>query len=205
MSDGRRGAVRSEAARRAILQATARLFAARGYDHLTIEGVAAEAGVGKQTIYRWWPSKGALVADCLLEGLLLPDRFSPPDTGDIRADLVTWLDEVLGLLGTPLGDALLRSLIAAAAENADVGRRLRESLGASSSLTERLEAAVAGSELRSDAPLVAIGDALVGALILRALSRAPVEPDAAGLLVDAVLSSAFSSSIVTPHYAKEQS
>jgi AcrR family transcriptional regulator len=205
MSDGRRGAVRSEAARRAILQATARLFAARGYDHLTIEGVAAEAGVGKQTIYRWWPSKGALVADCLLEGLLLPDRFSPPDTGDVRADLVTWLDEVFGLLGTTLGDALLRSLIAAAAENADVGRRLRESLGASSSLTERLEAAVAGSELRSDAPLVEIGDALVGALILRALSRAPVEPGAAGVLVDAVLSSAFSSSILIPDPTKEQS
>jgi len=61
----RSGPVRSEAARQAILEATARLLVERGYDHLTMEGIAATAGVGKQTVYRWWPSKGAVIAECL--------------------------------------------------------------------------------------------------------------------------------------------
>jgi AcrR family transcriptional regulator len=56
VNEHRTGRVRSEAAREAILSATVRLIHARGYDHLTIEGVAKEAHVGKQTIYRWWPS-----------------------------------------------------------------------------------------------------------------------------------------------------
>ncbi|MDQ4110388.1 MAG: TetR/AcrR family transcriptional regulator, partial [Actinomycetota bacterium] len=77
----RRGAVRSEEARMAVLDATGRLFATQGYDHLTIEGIAAEAGVSKQTIYRWWSSKSAVVADAMIEDLLLPDQPVVPDTG----------------------------------------------------------------------------------------------------------------------------
>ncbi len=137
-----RGPVRSEGARIAILEATARQFAARGYDHLTIEGIAADAGVGKQTIYRWWASKGALVAECLIEGMLLPRRLSPPDTGDIRADLTAWLDRILALRADPQGETLLRSIVAAAAENADIGRRLRDSLAGSQSIAGRLEASI---------------------------------------------------------------
>ncbi|MEL4319262.1 TetR/AcrR family transcriptional regulator [Leifsonia sp. YIM 134122] len=187
MSEQRRGAVRSEAARRAILEATARLFAARGYDHLTIEGVAHEAGVGKQTIYRWWPSKSALVADCLLEGMLLPNRLGPPNTGDIRADLVTWLDEIFELVAQPIGESLILSLIAAAAENPDVGRRLYASMGATSALVERFEAAIAASEIRDDAPVQEIGEALMGPLVVRMLSRSPITPGTAERLVDVVL------------------
>ncbi|KQO95803.1 hypothetical protein ASF30_19610 [Leifsonia sp. Leaf264] len=187
MSEQRRGAVRSEAARRAILEATARLFAARGYDHLTIEGVAHEAGVGKQTIYRWWPSKSALVADCLLEGLLLPNRLGPPNTGDIRADLISWLDEIFELVGQPIGESLILSLIAAAAENPDVGRRLYESMGATSSLVDRFETAIADSEIRADASVQEIGEALMGPLIVRMLSRTPLTPGTAERLVDVVL------------------
>ena len=70
---GRRGPKRSEEARLAILHAAAARVVAHGYDHLTMEGVAADAKVGKQTIYRWWPSRSALVADCLAERLLLAE------------------------------------------------------------------------------------------------------------------------------------
>jgi len=187
MSEHRRGAQRSEAARVAILGATARLFAERGYDHLSMEGIAAEAGVAKQTIYRWWPSKGALVAECLLEGILLPTRFQPPDTGDIRADMIAWLHEIFTMLEHPEGAKLMRSLIAAAAENADVGRRLRDSLGVSSSLVERLRAAVDAGQLPRETGLQEVGEALVGVVILRALSRAPLAEGDERRLVDAVL------------------
>ncbi|MFD0559546.1 TetR/AcrR family transcriptional regulator [Stackebrandtia endophytica] len=187
MTGRRRGAVRSEAARRAILSATARLFAQAGYDNLAMERIAAEAGVGKQTIYRWWPSKGELVAECLLEGMLLPQRFALTDTGDLRADLVDWIQRLFDILSEPGGEGLLRSLIAAATENADVGRRLRDSLGGTSSIAVRLASAVASSQLRADAPLQEVGEALIGAVLVRALGRVPVAEGDAARLVDAVL------------------
>jgi AcrR family transcriptional regulator len=187
MTDHRRGPARSEQARVAILEATARQFAERGYDHLTMEGIAAEAKAGKQTIYRWWSSKGALVADCLIEGLLLPDNLNPPNTGDLRADLETWLQGILGLLERPGGDALMRSLVAAAAENADAGRLLHESLGVGSTLIVRLQAAVDDSQLPADAPLREIGEALVGSVILRVIGRVPTADGGPARLVQAVL------------------
>lgn len=187
MAEGRRGAPRSETARRAILDATVSQFATRGYDHLTIEGIAAEAGVGKQTIYRWWPSKGALVAECLLAGLLLPDAFQPPDTGDLRSDLTTWLDELLRFADAPGNGALFTSLVAAAAENQDVGRHLDETLGAASALVARLQKALDDGDLRADAPLHEIADALVGAVVLHIIRRSPAPADRARLLAEAVL------------------
>jgi len=187
MSDHRQGPVRSEAARLAVLDATSRLFAVKGYDHFTMEGVAAEAGVSKQTIYRWWSSKGALIAESLLEGRLFPDQFIPTDTGDIRRDLGSWLHQVFTLAEEPQGEFLVRSLIAAAAENAEVGRRLNEQLGATDSLTERLQKAVDAGQLRADAPLAEVGEALVGAVIMRALSRTPTDPEAIDRLISVVL------------------
>ena len=184
----RSGPVRSEAARQAILQATAELLAERGYDHLTMEGIAAKADVGKQTIYRWWPSKGAVISECLLEGMLLPDRLLLPDTGDIRRDLLTWLDAVFSLLESPEGEAILRALIAAAAEHAEVGRRLRDSLSGSESISGRLERAIGTvPNLPEGAPVDEVAEALIGALLLRALSRSPVEPSDAERLLDAIL------------------
>ncbi|WP_255447087.1 TetR/AcrR family transcriptional regulator [Schumannella soli] len=189
----RGGRVRSENARLAILDATASEFARRGYEHLTIEGIAAAAGVGKQTIYRWWRSKGDLVAEAVLEDRLLGERFHIPDTGDLRADLATWLGEVFGMLAGPEGEGLLRSLIAAAADNADIGRRLRERIageGAGSgeaSVTDRLRSAVAAGELATSAPVAEIAELLVGAVILRALSRTGGDREAVSRLVAAIV------------------
>ncbi|XVU26282.1 TetR/AcrR family transcriptional regulator C-terminal ligand-binding domain-containing protein [Actinoplanes sp. CA-054009] len=86
----RRGRTRSEPTRRAILAATRDELAAHGYDKLSIDRIAAAAGAGKQTVYRWYPSKSSLIADCLLETEVL-DGPSVPHTTDIRADLRTWL------------------------------------------------------------------------------------------------------------------
>lgn len=188
MSASRRGATRSEAARQAILHATAELFAERGYEHLSIEGVAAQAGVGKQTIYRWWPTKGALVAECLLEGMLLPAHLSIPDTGDLRSDLIAWLERIFALLHDSNGRGLMTSLIAAATANADIGARLRDSLGGDASLAGRLMTGIAAGQLRANAPVTELSEALVGAVIVKALSGRDVGPEDAATLVDALLS-----------------
>src|SRR4051812_17961042 len=83
------GRPRSEEARRAVLAASAHLVERDGYGTLTMEGIARSAGVSKQTVYRWWPSKAAVVLEALNEGaeLLAPD----PDTGSLESDLRPFL------------------------------------------------------------------------------------------------------------------
>lgn len=82
---------RSERSRRAILDAALALLGEAGYNKLTIEAIAARAGVGKQTIYRWWPSKAAVLLDASLALAGEPDAEGGwaglPDTGDLAADL----------------------------------------------------------------------------------------------------------------------
>ncbi len=100
--------MRSTAAREAILDATlATVPRAVATTGSRSRASRRKRGVGKQTIYRWWPSRGALIADCLVDGRLIPVDFVVPDTGDLLADVETWLRSVLSILEAPQGDALL--------------------------------------------------------------------------------------------------
>lgn len=171
VNEHRSGPVRSTAAREAILDATARLFHNQGYDRLTIEGIAKEAGVGKQTIYRWWPSRGALIGECLAEGRLIPVDLVVPDTGDLITDVAAWLHTVMSLVDAPEGGALLRSLVSAATEDAGVGAQLTDSLGVEEHLSERLRVGIRAGQLRADAPVEQIGAAILGAIIVQSLGR----------------------------------
>jgi AcrR family transcriptional regulator len=108
-----RGRRRSEATRRAILAASLALLAERGYAALTIEAIAARAGAGKQTIYRWWPSKAAVVLDALnaQAAMLVP----VPQAGTARARLAGFLRETFaGAERQPEIATVLRALMAAA-------------------------------------------------------------------------------------------
>ncbi|QIK63566.1 TetR/AcrR family transcriptional regulator [Leucobacter viscericola] len=169
---GRRGPKRNEQARIAILQATSARVLENGYDQLTIEGVAADARVSKQTIYRWWPSRSALVAECLAERMLLTEFFVPEDSGDLRADVIRWLENIIGFLGSPGNSGLLRSLLIAATENTEVATHLNERLGMWEMLGERFTAAIEADQLPADTPLAELGDALMGALVVRDLRGA---------------------------------
>ena len=88
---------RNESARQAILAAAIALVAELGYEKASIEGIARRAGVGKQTIYRWWPSKGAVVLEALDDSLATVVDF--PDSGDIVEDLRVQMTGVTELLG----------------------------------------------------------------------------------------------------------
>jgi AcrR family transcriptional regulator len=187
MAEHRRGAPRSEAARIAVLETTAELFAERGYDQLTIEGIASEAGVAKQTIYRWWKSKSELVAECLFEGRLLPTGLVPPDTGDIRNDLTTWLDALFRFTDEPKNSELVRSLVVVAAENESVGRRLDASLGVPTLLATRLDTATTTGDLPTETPPNEIINALIGAVVVHVLQRTSAAPGAAKRLVSLLL------------------
>lgn len=102
------GRPRSEQARAAILHATLGLLEQVGFGDLSIEAVAARAGVGKTTIYRWWPSKAALVADAFMSSVIRETRF--PDTGSIREDLRAQMQRLAGIFRGPRG-RILRSLM----------------------------------------------------------------------------------------------
>jgi AcrR family transcriptional regulator len=118
-----RGRPRSEEARRAILNAALEIAAESGYAALTIEGIAARAGVGKQTIYRWWPTK----ADVLLEaGAAKADLRVPlDDRGSYAADLRAFLTASYKMANDRALADLLRALMAEAQLNEAFGERFR--------------------------------------------------------------------------------
>lgn len=117
------GRPRSQTSRQAILKASLELVAETGYAALTIEGIATRAGVGKQTIYRWWPTK----ADVLLEaGATKADTHVPvTDHGSYRADLQAFLKASYQIASHPQMATLLRALMAEAQINPDFGERFR--------------------------------------------------------------------------------
>ncbi|MEU8898604.1 TetR/AcrR family transcriptional regulator [Nocardia sp. NPDC048505] len=108
------GRRRNDAARRAILAAAIDLLGRAGGDvlHTTMDEIAAAAGVGKQTIYRWWPSKGAMLAEAMAEWARAsaPD----PDTGDAHADVAAFLAATFAASSTPPAAPLLRAILAEA-------------------------------------------------------------------------------------------
>jgi AcrR family transcriptional regulator len=108
----RPGRKRSEESRLAILAAALELTTEVGYAGLTVDGIAARAGTGKQTIYRWWDSKAHVLLDA---AATKADLFVPiPDHGDFAKDLHEFLLSSFALAAKePLADAL-RALMAQA-------------------------------------------------------------------------------------------
>src|SRR4051794_14530032 len=109
---------RSERARQAILDAALELCQEQSFAGLTMEGIAKRAGVGKQTIYRWWPSKAAILLEALTERATATLDF--PDTGDIVADLRSQMSLVVSAFNDPMFAAYSRGLIAAAQSDPEI-------------------------------------------------------------------------------------
>jgi AcrR family transcriptional regulator len=183
MSDGPRrphtGRRRNDAAQAAILDATFRLLSAPGTEPLTIDAIAAEAGVGRQTIYRWWPSKGAVVADALARHAqaVVPGR----DTGSFTGDLAAFFtDSFAGLESEVLADRL-RQIVAEAQHDEHVARVLADFTAVRrAALRALLERGRTAGELAADADLDMLVDMAYGVLYYRLLVRhAPLDEKAA--------------------------
>jgi AcrR family transcriptional regulator len=158
---------RSEKSRMAIVTATRTLLMERGFDKLTIEAVAATAGVGKQTIYRWWPSRHALVADVILDDA---DKILRPitSTDDVVDDIGTWACTLAAALTTARGHAMLRILTMAGMEHPDTAARLHA--GFSLPLHDTVRDRLAGAGF--DEAATSIGaDAIVGGIVYAILSE----------------------------------
>ncbi|MFI7315423.1 TetR/AcrR family transcriptional regulator [Streptomyces venezuelae] len=193
---------RSERSRRAIYDAALALVTEVGYAKLTIEAIAARAGVGKQTIYRWWTSKGAVLLDAFLD---LGDQAARaasenagqaelqteiPNSGDLEADLKYVLRATVDEFNDAKYDAPYRALAAEGLLNPELGAEFVEKL-----LEPQLQLYVKRVEQARDAGQVAPGvdprialELWAGPLAQRWLMRSgPLTHDYADKLVEYAL------------------
>ncbi|MEV4757815.1 TetR/AcrR family transcriptional regulator [Micromonospora sp. NPDC049559] len=159
---------RSERARQAIIDSALDLCREQGLARTTVEEIAKRAGVGKQTIYRWWPSKVAVVEEGINELASTATDF--PDTGDIVADLRTQMVGVATILSSPSFAPYL-SLIGAAQDDPELARSFLDGLVKPrvAAARERLRRAGEQGQIRADVDLDDVVELLYGPIYYRAL------------------------------------
>ena len=136
----------------------------RGYANITIEGVAAEAGVGKTTIYRRWPTKASLYMDLYAE---LAAKIVPPaDTGDVVTDLALLVRGAFKLYRETAAGLALGGILAEAQSNAEVSRIVRnEFVPSRTRITLTiLERALKRGDIRKDVDLGRASEIVSGAV-----------------------------------------
>ena len=183
---GARGRPRSEAVDAAILDAAMAEMAERGYARMSVDAVAARAGVGKPTIYLRHASKAELATAALAA---FQQRALPRPTGDTRADLVALLRHLRRGVERPFGMAMIGTVLAEEAHTPELLALFRERLVAPrrAALRRVLDAARDRGELREDADLDAAVAALVGAYYARYLDGRPFPRRWPTPVVDVVL------------------
>jgi AcrR family transcriptional regulator len=158
------GRPRSAESHQAILRATLELLAEKGPQAMSMDAVAARAGVSKATIYRRWKSKEGLIADLLdaLAGLI-----HPIDTGNPREDLLSTAQAAVTAAGPMI--QLIPALVGEAVTNPDFARVFREKLVEPRRAQIRgfFERAAAVGEFRDDADLEFMTDVAFGTMLLR--------------------------------------
>jgi AcrR family transcriptional regulator len=160
---------RRQSSHRAILAATQQLLVERPYREVTIEGIAARAGVGKQTIYRWWSSKAALVLEAYLAGA---DAVPPPtEQATVREDVPALLGWLIAVLAEPTGGRVVAGLVADLQHDAALAEGFHRDVvpARREAMLAALERGRARGEVRADADLELAVDALHGAVFYRLL------------------------------------
>jgi AcrR family transcriptional regulator len=181
------GRKRSEASRRAILDATHELLQQYGFDGLSIEGVAARAGVGKTTIYRWWPTKGVLAVESFLDAATLSIAFRR--TRSAKADIRQQMRALAALYRGPTG-RFVREMIGSSQSDPEMRKAFVEGF-----LTPRRKAAhesfrraLAAGEFRPGLDPDTAIDALYAPIYYRLLvSGAPIDEAFLDRHIDLVL------------------
>jgi AcrR family transcriptional regulator len=161
---------RDENARLAVLHAADDLLVERGFGGVTIEGIAARAGVAKQTIYRWWPSKVDILLDTLIDDA--SSQLSIPATGSTLDSTRRYLRSLARFLTKEPAGRVLLALIGEAQHDPEMARIFhRRYLGPQRrSEREMLERGITSGELTSEVDIDAVLDALCGPLFYRALT-----------------------------------
>ncbi|HUO14229.1 MAG TPA: TetR/AcrR family transcriptional regulator [Verrucomicrobiae bacterium] len=182
------GRPRSEQARKAILSATLKILADSGFPELTIEDVADRASVGKTTVYRWWPNKGALIADAFSHSTVRKLRF--PDTGSVRSDMSQQMQQLIKVFRSRRG-RIVSAMIAAGQGDEEIITAFRDRF----LMPRRREAyatlrrGILRGELSADLDLDLLLDSLYGPIYMRFLiHHDPLTSDFVDRLCSLVLS-----------------
>jgi len=183
------GRPRDAAVDAAVTIAALELLVEEGFVRLTVEAIAARAGVAKTTIYRRWPGRDALVINALQT--LVEPSTEPPGTS-VRDDLVHLLDQVHRRHQTSYAGRLLSQVLAEAKTNREFFARYREQviLPRRAQLAAVLRRGMATGEVRPDLDVELGVDLVVGPLLYALLVHAAEGEQASDLparLVDNVL------------------
>ncbi len=181
------GRPRSERARLAILEAAADLLVDGGLAAATIEAIAARAGVSKVTIYRWWPSRGAVAIDAYLHRYR--ETYSFVDSGDVAVDLITQMNLLIDAFRGRAGE-VMAELIGQAQADPTLAETLRTGwLQPRREVTAAmLQLAVERGQIGSGVDLPTLMDQLYGPLYWRLMmGHLPLDASFAETLVHNVL------------------
>lgn len=184
----RRPERRSEESARAIVRAALELCREVGYSKLSIEGIAARAGVGKNTIYRWWPSKSAVLLDGLLSAMTVDAAF--PDTGDVAADFKTQITAATSTVFRPDTGPHYAALLGEAQQDPELARALWDRLIShlTSAATQRIQSAQRRGQIRPDLAPDLVIELLYGPAYYHWLIRQrPADADHIHMIVDVAL------------------
>jgi AcrR family transcriptional regulator len=181
------GRARNEEVRQAVLQSTLALLMSPEPRAVTIDAIAAHAGVGKQTIYRWWPSKSAVVIEALTDSAR--DRVRDIDTGELRRDLEHFLASTFRVVSSRPVAQGLRAMLADALHDQQATQVLREYTAQRRAALHRvLERAVERGELDADADIGLAVEQAFGFLWYRLLfGHAPLSRTVAADITRALL------------------
>jgi AcrR family transcriptional regulator len=171
--DGERrapGRPRSEESRVSILRSTLRLLKEAGFPQLSIEAIAADAQVSKATVYRWWPSKAALVADAFSASADEELRF--PNTGSVRKDMSLQMRQVVRVFRSSRGK-VVAALLAGGQSDPELIAAFRERflLPRRRQAYQTLQRGIDRGELPANIDLDLTLDALYGPIYMRFLIR----------------------------------
>jgi AcrR family transcriptional regulator len=164
------GRPRSEQARQAILRSTSRLLQRTGFAELSIEAIAANAGVGKATVYRWWPDKGALVVDAFASSA--EDELHFPDSGSVYKDMSLQMNQFLTILRSRRG-RIVSAVIAGGQSDPGLMQAFRERflLPRRQEAYQTLRRGMERGDLPRNMDLDLLLDVLYGAIYMRFLIR----------------------------------
>lgn len=170
------GRVRSQAATEDVLTAAAQLLEEVGYRAVSIEAIAARSGVAKSTIYRWWPSKGALVMSA--HDALVARRVREPDTGVLTDDLMSFTRQLYRVSEHPARVQALRGLMVEAQLDPEFAVLFQSWVAERRALVGRLlQRGLERGEIRADVDLDYAIDLVFGPFWYRLLvGHAPLRP-----------------------------